>query len=350
MPVSSKHIYYFDYLRIFAISAVMLLHINAQNFRTADVFSSEWMLFNIGDSITRWGVPVFVMISGALFLRGDKSILRIYKKNILRLIIAFFVWAFFFASVVFFQNEETLRDLITSTFSGYYHMWFIYMIIGLYIIVPILRLVVKDFDVTKYFLILVFVFTFLLPQILTIWGVIDESNSVFVSGIIMKLRLYLPMGYIGYFVLGYYLNTIHISKRMEIIIYILGILGFVITITGTAMISYLNAEAFDKFYNDLTCNVLFEAMAVFTFAKKHLNKAPNKKLNRRLLIELSAYSFGAYLVHAFILDQLNIIYSINTLSYSAWIMIPVLFIIVFNVSFFISAILNHIPILGKYIV
>lgn len=68
----------------------MVLHISAQNWRVTDVISFEWNVFNFYDSIVRWAVPVFVMISGALFLSREYSIKKIYGKNILRILVAFF--------------------------------------------------------------------------------------------------------------------------------------------------------------------------------------------------------------------------------------------------------------------
>lgn len=77
---TTKHIVYFDYLRITAIIAIVVLHSASQNWYAADITSPTWNAFNIYDSLMRWGVPVFVMISGALFLSKEQPIKKIYKK------------------------------------------------------------------------------------------------------------------------------------------------------------------------------------------------------------------------------------------------------------------------------
>ena len=78
---------YFDYLRVFATLAVMVLHTSAQNWSKTDVNSFTWQTFNFFDSIVRWGVPVFVMISGSLFLSRDIPIKVIYNGGfILRMV------------------------------------------------------------------------------------------------------------------------------------------------------------------------------------------------------------------------------------------------------------------------
>lgn len=91
---SSNHrTVYFDVLRIIAICAVVVLHMSAQNFVESGVDTPEWQALNFYDSIVRWSVPVFVMISGALFLDGENSIGKLYKKNIARIPVAFIFWS-----------------------------------------------------------------------------------------------------------------------------------------------------------------------------------------------------------------------------------------------------------------
>ena len=88
-----KRIRYFDHLRAFAILAVVILHVSGQNFRNIDIHSGDWFAMNIWESMSRWGVPVFAMISGALFLSSDYTIERLLRKNVLRIVIAFFSWS-----------------------------------------------------------------------------------------------------------------------------------------------------------------------------------------------------------------------------------------------------------------
>jgi len=70
---SDNRIIYFDVLRIIAAFAVVFSHVSSQRFH--DCFpSDEWITRMIYDAFGRWSVPVFVMISGALFLDECKKI------------------------------------------------------------------------------------------------------------------------------------------------------------------------------------------------------------------------------------------------------------------------------------
>ncbi len=72
---------YFDYLRVVAILAVVFLHVSDSNWYTTDVNGLQWQTFNFFNGITRWGVPVFVMISGSLFLNREVSLKRMYSPS-----------------------------------------------------------------------------------------------------------------------------------------------------------------------------------------------------------------------------------------------------------------------------
>ena len=62
---------YCDYLRLIATFAAVVLHVAASNWYSTDVNGLEWQSFNFYDSVVRWGVPIFVMISGSLFLSRE---------------------------------------------------------------------------------------------------------------------------------------------------------------------------------------------------------------------------------------------------------------------------------------
>lgn len=225
-----QRIAYFDVLRILATFAVIVLHLSAQHWADTDVYSRAWQAFNLYDSAVRWAVPVFVMISGALFLSGSQSIGHILKKNVSRLVTAFIFWSALYA--VFMVNFEGCpTNLILQQFlNGHYHMWFLFMIVGLYLIVPFLRPIVRDEKLLRYFLLLTLIFTFLLPQIASAVSLLSWQYCAEFKALTGKFYYHFTLGFVPYFVLGYYLVRKEFSLTAKRVLYALGVLGFVLTV------------------------------------------------------------------------------------------------------------------------
>ena len=85
----SQRVACYDVLRVAATFAVVALHLSAQHWADTDIYSTAWQAFNLYDSLVRWTVPVFVMISGVFFLAGTQSLRQILRKNVLRIVTAF---------------------------------------------------------------------------------------------------------------------------------------------------------------------------------------------------------------------------------------------------------------------
>ena len=349
---------YCDYLRLVATFAVVFIHVAASNWSNVDVNGIQWQVFNIYDSLVRWGVPIFVMISGALFLNRDVPIKNIYSKYVLRMVIAFVSWSLFYAILTTdtFQHGliNSLKSHIGTLVTGHYHMWFVLMIIGLYMCIPFMKKIISDETVMKYFLKLSFIFAFLIPWVLKIVNDFVGSNNNMIQKMVttidsnlMNMGMSMVLGYSFYFILGYYLDRIEIKKDVRVMIYVAGILGFIFTVVADAGMSIKTQVANSNYYGNFEVNVLLEVIAVHTLFKYHTFH--NEKVNQFVVV-LSKFGFGAYLIHTFIIESMAAILHFDTLSMNAWISVPLISIIVFGVSMGISAVLNHIPVIKKYCV
>ena len=351
---------YLDYLRIFAVAAVVVLHVASQNWLQADVNGRAWLAFNFFDSMVRWGVPVLVMISGALFLRCDISVRKIFSKNILRLVIAFVFWS----AVYLMLSIEPRHDWLVAIIEGRYHMWFIPMIIGLYICVPFLRPLAENKKATKYFVAVSFIVASVIPTMQTLTKDFMPGSGVAraISADIENMNYGLVLGYIVYFVLGHFLNPVELKKPQRTVIYILGVAGFAATILLDHIVAVRTGAPYNGYYDNFSVNVFFEAVAVFTWfkyrgargergARGNRGDSGTRGENRSsVAAALAEYSFGAYLVHILILERLDYHFDLNTLSFEPAAAVAVVSLIVIIVSFAISAILNQIPVARKYIV
>ena len=218
--MANNRIIPFDVLRIIAAFAVVILHVTSQRLDTSFP-SSEWEIRNVYDSFVRWCVPVFFMISGALFLNHGRklSVGRLYKKNILHLIFIFFVWSFIYAIyLAIVKCDYSIGHILLRIIEGPVHFWFLKILIGLYVTIPILRMITQNKQSEEYFLIVALITAFVLPMIFTFIGLYNESYKSFVLYHYNAYGIRIASGYVGYFVLGHYLYTYRLSGSTYLLV------------------------------------------------------------------------------------------------------------------------------------
>jgi len=292
---------YFDYLRVFASFAVVLLHIVASSMWSVPIGSFGWNAFNLMNSGVRWCVPVFVMISGALFLDPNRkqSIKKLYTHNIIRLLSALVFWCVVHAIETYCRSGE-IKKSIQILITGQTHMWYLFMAMGLYIITPLVRKITESATLTKYFLLVGIVFTFLIPRTLNFISLLripDEYGILSnLSSANSKVNFNFTKGYVFYYVLGYYLSQNEIKPTVRKIIYCVGCLSVLVIANLTLWRSTVNGKIDETFYGNMTVLVLLSSVAVFTFGKYVLGAIKSKRINN-LISLLARHSFGCYLVH-----------------------------------------------------
>lgn len=353
--IEKPRTYYLDYLRIFATFAVIVIHVCAQNWYSVTPDSEYFNMFNIFNSAVRWCVPVFVMISGALFLDNDKPLKTstIYSKYILRLVIAFLFWSAIYAWYTC-SITKTYDNYFYLFIEGSFYMWYLIMIIGLYILIPLLREITKSKKATEYFIVIGTIFTIIIPRIMSFLNILKIEKiaklQTSVQAILNDMNFHFTLGYVLYFVLGYYLAKYGMPKLMRYFSYFLGPLSYIATVILTAKNTDRIGKASEYFLDYMSINVFLMSIFVFVFAKYVLSKLTPKKTMSKFILALSKYSFGVYLVHILVLNILRDKFHFTTLSFPPEITVPVIALLIIIVSYIISAIINHIPLLKKYIV
>lgn len=341
-----NRIAYIDYLRIAATLAVIVIHVAAQNWYDQDVQTLEWQIFNFYDSSVRWAVPIFVMISGVLTLEKEISVKALYTRKILRLIVAYIFW-----SCIYALTGDEKKGFVYQLICGKYHLWFIYMILGVYICTPLIKKIVESQKLMVYFLIVSIIYSFFVPymlQLLSDWGGIKTELWVkSFNNIYADMNVSFVCGYTAYFIGGYFLSRVTIKKHIRGLIYLLGILGFVMTVIPCSVFSVRNGSPVAEYYEYLKINVLMQSVAVFVWFKYNVAEMGKKE---ELIGKLATYSFGVYLVHILILEQLDKKIGLNTLSFNPIAAIPAITLLVCAVSYGVSALIHRIPVLNKYIV
>lgn len=357
MEEKRERIVFLDLLRITAIFAMVFLHIFAGDFlgmdsgwRMVSPSTAAWQIFNVYDCLMRFCVPVFCMISGILFLDPDRDVpmKKLFSKNIRRIVFAFVFWSPVYAVLgVLLRGEhlglQTVIDMVKRTVFGHYHLWFLLMLLGFYLVVPLLRRITADKRLAEYFLILTFVFTFLQNALLLIAPL---KNLIDIQA--GKMSLYMVTGFVGYFVLGSYLYRYPPRTAVRHGIYLLGILSFVGTAAATGVISFFSGKPNDELYGYLLPNTLFEATAVYLFFAAHFGNRTFSPRATARITTLSSCCFGIYLVH----DLVNMLLhrlGITAAAFLPALSVPVLAAAVFAVSFGIAYLLRKIPLFRDYL-
>lgn len=170
-----KQIAYFDLLRLISSVAVIMIHTVMDHRRNIDLGSNDWQIFNIIFASMHFAVPIFFMMSGALFLDPNREIKvsTLYRKNILRLLTAYFGWSLIYAIFYAVINNWPPDIVLQLFFTSHHHLWFLPYLIVLYLLTPAFRPIARDKDALLYFVIgaciLTFVlFTFNEPKIWTL--------------------------------------------------------------------------------------------------------------------------------------------------------------------------------------
>lgn len=284
---------------------VITLHCICDYYSDAANFNKDlWILIGFINELCRMGVPLFFMISGFLMLRGDIPDVRIfYKHRLLRIGIPFLIYDVFY--YIFFCLKNNKAISLSEFFSelincgSAYHLWFIYSIFFLYLMIPFVKIIVDKIS-SKMLLMFLAVVTF--------QTTIKPFLNAISGGI---LYFYFTedgvVGYLGYMLLGYILGSFEFAPRTQRLIYILGFVFFVTApVVGMYSVTMRQNFLFDFFNGGYSINHYAEAAAVFLLCKNRIN------IGCSFLTLLSKLTFGAYFAHVFILELLKTI-QIDTL-------------------------------------
>lgn len=316
-------------LRVLATLSVIIIHVSAPLVVDFGKISSfNWNVANFYDSISRYAVPLFFMISGSLLLGREFEIKDFLKNRLGKIIPPFLFWSLFYSLTnryVFKSDTFNITKVIKDVFYGSeYHLWFVFTLIGVYLISPIFQKWIKFSEKKdiQYFLIL-----WLITLFITIPGIVIYFP---------KINLTYFSGFLGYFILGFYLKKY--VRIQNWISYVLIFVGILITIFGTYYFSNLNNTFYDYFYEYLCLNALMVSVGVFQLFIKIENVNETIK---PILTKLNECSFGIYLIHPFVLKVLGLIgatvYFVNPI-----ISILILSLVCFLLSFIVIFIIKKI--------
>lgn len=342
----TKKIYSFSYLRAIACIAIIVLHI----FASASIIYGEQIEILVNafsrllSNVMMWAVPCFVMISGALLLSKERKLTyrKLFQKYVLRMLFALIIFSFLFRLFDMVMDGEQisvniliswLQELFTGT--GWSHLWYIYLLIGLYLMLPLYKKVAdygSEFDI-KYLLLLYLLFLSLLP-LTRIWN--------FSSGFYIHVSTIYPF----YFFCGYAVHEGILKLNRWI-----ALLSFILSSCLIAVLTIIRWESaiewMEQFWSYSSILVIVQSVSIFTLFDCEQFKGSGKGIISKILVEIDQCSFGIYLIHMMFVRLILRYMKFNPYSGNALLNFVLLIVGTFLVSYVCTKILKKIPVLKK---
>lgn len=322
----------YDLLRIVAQFFVVVLHVSSSV--VANPSDPEFFSYNFYSMLSRFSVPVFVMLSG-YFNMESMDVKKAFKKSLKLYIIILFWSLIYFLKAIHINDAMTLKEIINEMFLGHYHMWFLFMTIGLYLLTPIIAPALKNIKNAEYFLILGLIFS-VIPSTLKIVmreRFIRTFTLSFIDGFYFKMT----GGFILYYVLGYYLGHKDIKHK-----------GLWIALGAVAMAWSIYMQYEKNLGQETLIYGYYDVMGIFAylFSAAVFLIFKDLKVESTFVSKLSSLTLGIFLIHDLFIGHVgNFVGDVN-----GFIKVPMVSIVVFIISAAVIWLLKQIPVVKDHLV
>lgn len=337
-----------DLLRVLAIYMVVQIHSGEFEYiakdgtvlHTPGAWAVGWT-----NSLLRASVPLFVMITGFfLFPVGDER--TFFRKRFTRVLVPFVVWCAVYALFFWLQGATTLQTALLNiakipvnygTDVG--HLWFVYMLLGVYLIAPVFSpWVVTAGRRSMELYLLLWGATLLLPYIHLyfpeVWGECYWNST--------PTLLYFS-GFMGYAVLAAYIKRFWMAPSSRVNVVALGmvVVGYAVTAGGFLHRLPLEREvrSLELTWNFSTLNVALMAAGLFLLVR---NLRPSTGGGVwRVIDDMSRMSYGMYLAHIIVLGAVHA--RVAPLVGNAFVRVPLTAVITFALTYAGVKLLSLLP-------
>lgn len=344
--------YSIDVVRFVAISLVIVLHCTGfpYQFLNPEISAIDilnWFTQDFYEAVGLIGVPLFVMLTGALLLnpnRDDEPLRVFYRKRLDRIALPFIFWTvvYFAWSFTILGKPLTLFNVGQGLLSGsYYHLWYLYLLMGLYAVTPVLRVLVKHLDrkLFLYLLLLWFAGTVTTPFIHTFT---DFTYFPFP---------FVFFNWVGYFLLGTYLLYSNMKPRKAAAIFALGIFG---AVAGEWLLAATSGQTYlGYFHNYMNPTIIIASSALFyLLISLDFSGIGKHAKTSRVIHWISENTLPLYLIHMIVLVSLTTnVFGIwlNTITFVPLIDVPIFAAIVLAFSIVLVYAAKKVPVLKKLV-
>jgi surface polysaccharide O-acyltransferase-like enzyme len=339
-----NNFYYITVLQVISALAVVLLHANGAFWHYRDTIS--WQFNNVIESVFYFAVPIFFMITGATLIdyqdRYDTK--TFFKRRFLKVLIPFIFWSlfglFFFGFIrgksYSLDPLSIYNNIVDNKYVSIF--WFFIPLICIYLSIPLFAAVDKEKRIKtfKYLAILGIILNILMPFLVSCF------SYAFHRRVALNIEVGVVAGYLIYPVIGYLLHKIDLTKKQRIMIYIAAIIGLLIHIVGTIIVSKHSGHVDKLFKGYLNLPCLLSSVGVFVFFKYHESAKLLQKLKKSITL-LAKYTFALYLVHHFVIIQLIDILSPLGIVSTLAIFVPIVFVLASVISIAIIWLIRKLP-------
>jgi len=329
----NKRKMWIDYLRIISAFAVIMIHVVYLGRLTFWVGADTTICLIFFNSLC-FAVPIFVMITGYLQLNPKKE--YNFKKSLIRIVSVLCIFGVIYAwmELIFIEHAISFNQIGTAIINmiqgkSWVHLWYLYMLIGLYLIIPFLRTWIKYASEREiqYFLLLNFVFN----SILVRFGHYGISSAFYI-----QISTIFPF----YLVLGYYLG----NYRKKIPGKVIGMAWCVCLLSLYIVSAYLKI-IFDAYNYNNIITIVMVILIFLTF--KNLPEVHWGGNAKACIDSFARCSFGIYILHMVFVNALYKFIKVNPYKYWTVIFWIVISLVIFILSWITSLLLMKLPFFRK---
>lgn len=343
----------YDVIRTIAILMIVMVHVSSYvvTWFNAETANSTFVVGNIFNGLSRAGTPLFLMLSGALLLDEDRQISarEFYRRKFLPICLLLVFWLLFYAvwraviTPLIMGNPIDFKeffDYLLWQTGRFNHLWYLFMLIGAYLVIPILRLFVKR-ENKKYILGLI-ILNVIVQFIVQTAGVFTLDMKHTVGEYISKFHVEYATGYIPYLLIGWYLMAFPLKRKIKIILEAAGLIAL-LAIVLVVQFQIGNIPTIRVYVSEMnTLPAMLYGVGVFLLVTDICGE---RKTKTRAGSFLPQMSFGVYVMHVFVLDILikwaipyKAFHEQNPLLY-----ILILFVLDFGITLLLTFGLTRIP-------
>lgn len=331
---------YLNVARVVACFAVVLLHILCTPvvFCQSAYSDTELFFIRLFRNSLNWCVPVFVMISGVLFLNPEKEIplKNLFGKYIRRLVLVIITFGTVYSliEICFIEKAFSLNQIpkaiVAMCFGkSWDHLWYLYMAVGIYMLSPALKIFIINASdkILFYTLSVLFIFSSIIPYANIFLDFINNLPNISI--------------YIFYMILGY---SVHYKKfELKILpsVFILFVYMIYLAVIQKNNFFLVENKASLRSVGYNSPVVVLAAFSIFSLCKK-ATKIP------KIINWISSLTFGIYIIHPV---PINFCYKVLHLTVENYFLISslcIVTIICFTTSIFATFVLRKIPFVRKY--